>query len=251
LLAQFAIDLERYHLADAYLDDSTAKSSGEDLIAASYAAYGRWQADDVPGALARLEQLATTHPQNLHLRAMLVLAYLEAQEHAAARQQIERMVTLAPYHSDTHIAQAALYLQQSEYLSATLKYRQAFFSAPEQRKGHYALLGARFHLQTNFGLCNDGLEMADLAVRHMPDDAEAWTVLAASRYRCREFDEALGAAETALAYNAGAEAAYYLGAALAGLHDYERARPALIRAADLAPASLWRQRAEQMLLDMP
>jgi Flp pilus assembly protein TadD len=46
---------------------------------------------------------------------------------------------------------------------------------------------------------------------------------------------------------ADAEAAYYLGRALAALGDAVGARQALVQAADAAPASVWRERAERQL----
>ena len=46
---------------------------------------------------------------------------------------------------------------------------------------------------------------------------------------------------------ASAEASYYLGRALAALGDRPAARRALISAADLAPRSLWRERAEAQI----
>lgn len=249
LLGQFFIDLQLYGLAEQQFA-TIAPDSPHALAAASYAAYGRWQADDAVGARMRLSDLVNEYPQNLHVRAMLVLALLAEEEHKAAQEQIDVMIRLAPYHSDTHIAQAAHYIQESEYVSATLKYKQALFSAAEPRQGHYALLAARFHLRMNFSLCNDGIEMADMAVAHMPHHAEAWSVLAASRYHCRDFQGAIGAAETALEHDARAEAAYYLGAAWAALNNAEQARAALIHAANLEPASIWRQRAETMLAEI-
>jgi Flp pilus assembly protein TadD len=69
--------------------------------------------------------------------------------------------------------------------------------------------------------------------------------LARARFGCGDPSGAREAAEQALQQSpASAEATYYLGRALAALGDRPAARLALINAADLAPRSPWRERAE-------
>ena len=89
---------------------------------------------------------------------------------------------------------------------------------------------------------------AEIDARERPDDATTLRVLAACRYYCDQPLAATHAAEMASQAGAGAEAAYYLGLALAALGEQQAAREALIRAADLAPASPLRQRAELALM---
>ena len=107
---------------------------------------------------------------------------------------------------------------------------------------------ARFHLDTALHVCDIGIVAAEESTKLLPDDPRAWVVLAAARLGCGEITGARDAAAQALARApADAEASYYMGRALAILGDRAEARRALIQAADLAPASPWRVRAETQL----
>lgn len=95
------------------------------------------------------------------------------------------------------------------------------------------------------------MPFAETAAAAAPEDPQALTLLAAHRYHCGQFAGAAEAARAARRTGGGPDAFYYLGAALAALGDAEQARSALIRAADLAPASDWRRRAELALGMLP
>lgn len=112
------------------------------------------------------------------------------------------------------------------------------------------MLAAQFHLATTYELCERGLPLAEQAASASADDPVALTTLAAHRYHCGELAGAVAAARAAQAAGSGPAAAYYLGAALAALGDSANARVALIQAADLAPASDWRRRAELVLVTL-
>ncbi len=249
LLGQFYLDQQLSTLARAQFAAIPADSPHA-LVAATQAAYARWQAGQHDDAVAQMEQVAAAHPNNLRIRALLTLTHLAQHEDEAAQQQVQVMRSLAPTHPETAVARAALALHQGDYISATLHYEQAIAGAADARKGAYALIAARFHHDTNYAMCDEGMRRAEMAIQHLPDNAEAWTILAANRYYCRDVAGAVVAARQALDHQAGAEAAYYLGVALADLHQPAAARRALIRAADMAPASVWRTRAEQRLTEL-
>jgi tetratricopeptide (TPR) repeat protein len=155
---------------------------------------------------------------------------------------------MAPRVPDTHLAWAQWYAARHDYIRAADEYRRAFNDAPPDDRGRFALALARFHLDTALRVCEVGYLAAEEAARLLPDDAGAWIALASARLTCGDPAGARAAAERALARSPDdAEANYYLGRALAALGDRSGARRALIQAADLAPASPWRARAETQL----
>jgi Flp pilus assembly protein TadD len=250
-LGQLYLDLGLYSLAEAQF--AKVDSQGpEALTARTYAAYTRWLAGDRRGGLERLEQLVEAYPSEARARTLLALAYTAEDQSEAARAQIDAISKIRPASPETRLAWAGWYAAQRDYLRAAEEYQLAIAQAPAADKGRYALLGANFHLVTTYDLCTAGLSMAELAAQALNQNAAAQTSLAAHRYRCGDLAGAEAAARGALALSpAAADATYYLGAALAGLGDTAQARSELVRAADLAPASLWRSRAEEALAKLP
>jgi hypothetical protein len=249
LLGQIYLGLGLYGLAEgqfARVDPRGADGIG----AAAYAAYTRWRAGDARDGLARLETLVAAHPDDPRARTLLSLAYLTAAAPDEARDQIDAVARLSPGDPDVQLAWASWHAARREYDQAALAYERALALARPAERGRYALAAARFHLATTYELCERGLPLAEESAAALGQDAAAQTVLAAHRYHCGQFAGAAAAARAAQAAGAGPEAAYYLGAALAALGQRGDARAALIRAADLAPASDWRRRAELVLAGM-
>jgi tetratricopeptide (TPR) repeat protein len=155
---------------------------------------------------------------------------------------------MAPRAPDTHLAWAQWYAARHDYITAADEYRRAFNDAPPPERGRYALAMAHFHIDTALHVCDIGIVAAEEAARLLPGEPRAWAALAAVRLNCGDPAGARDAAARALAgAPADAEANYYLGRALAALGERTEARRALIQAADLAPASPWRARAETQL----
>jgi Flp pilus assembly protein TadD len=247
LLGQLYLDAGLYALAAAQFAAVAPRSSSA-LAAATYAAYTRWRAGDHAGGLQRLESLVAAHPDESRARALLALVYLSTNDAPRAHAQLDAMRALAPRAPDTHLAWAQWYAMQHDYLTAAEEYRRALGDASPDERGIYALAMARFHLDTSLQVCEAGRPAAEEATRLLPTDERSWTALAAARFVCDDPAGARTAAERALLYNpSSAEATYYLGRALASLGDRSGARVALVNAADLAPASPWRERAETQL----
>lgn len=247
LLGQLYLALGLYGLAEAQfarVDPAAPEARG----AAAYAAYTRWRAGDVAGGLARLEALVAAYPDDPRARTLLALAYIGTDAGDAAREAIARAAAARPHEPRIELAWASWYAARHEYDQASLAYERALAVAPPVEQGRYALLAAQFHLATTYELCERGLPLAEQAASAAADDPVALTTLAAHRYHCGQF---AGAAAAARAAGSSPEATYYLGAALAALGDRTNARVALIQAADLAPASDWRRRAELALVNLP
>ena len=188
------------------------------------------------------------HPEEPRARALLALTYIAQNDSANARTQLDIIQGMAPQAPDTHLAWGQWYAAQRDYIAAAAAYRQALEDAPLDERGKYALALARFHADTTVELCDQGQLAAEEAVRLLPDTSTAWTTLAITRFRCEDYAGAEAAATRALELDANdIEATYYLGRALALLGDRDAARLALINAADMAPASSWRERAETQL----
>jgi thioredoxin-like negative regulator of GroEL len=249
-IGKLYLDLGLYGLAEEAFAQVPPESPAA-RTAAVYAAYTRWRAGDRRGGLDRLAQIVGERPDDAQARALLALAYLSDNQADAARDQIDTLARQNPNDPEVHLAWANWYAARHEYPQASLEYSLAQSQAPADRRGHYALLGAQFHLATAYDLCAGGMPLAEAAAKALPDDGAAWTALAAHQYYCGQPGDAVASARRAADSGGGAEGAYYLGAALSALGQPGRARSELIRAADLAPASVWRERAETVLARMP
>jgi Tfp pilus assembly protein PilF len=247
LLGQLYLRAKLYGLAEAQFA-AVAPASPIAVAAAAYAAYTRWSAGDHLAGLRRLEELVAAHPSERRARALLALAYLSERNATGAEAQLAIMRAQAPRAPETHLAWAQWYAAQHDYVAAADEFRRALDDAAPEQRGTYALALARFHLDIALDSCAAGLPAAEEAVRALPTDQRAWTTLAGARFGCGDPGGARTAAEQALQRGpANAEATYYLGRALAALGDRKAARLALIGAADLAPRSPWRERAELQL----
>jgi Flp pilus assembly protein TadD len=247
MLGQLYLSAQLYTLAEAQFTSVSADSPSA-VAAAAYAAYTRWRAGDHAEGLRRLQALVGQHPDEPRARALLALAYLTNRQDDSAKAQLEAIQTLAPRAPDTHLAWGQWYATQHDYLAAADAYRRALSDAAPEQRGSYALALARFYVDTTFQICESGRPAAEQAIAALPDDARAWTSAAAARLACGDASGAQQAAARALQQAPGdAEATYYLGRALAALGQRQAARAALVSAADLAPASQWRERAEQQI----
>ena len=249
LLGQFYLDLNLYGMAEAQFARVDPQGPHA-LSAAAYAAYARWRAGDAAAGQTRLLALVAAYPDEPRIRSLLVLAYL-TNDASAARDQLEALSRLSPGNPAVELVWASWYAAQHDYEQASLAYERALKAAAPAEQGSYALVAARFYLATTYELCVLGLPRAELAAHELPDDATALTTVAAQRYYCGQFAGAVAAARTAQQLGAGPEASYYLGTALAALGEREAAKAALLRAADLAPASEWCRRAELALGRLP
>jgi tetratricopeptide (TPR) repeat protein len=247
LLGQLYLGAGLYTLAAAQFA-VIAPNGPAAQAAATYAAYTRWSAGDRAEGRRQLEALVAAWPTDPRARALLALTYLADRDTPRAHAQLDIIRTLAPRAPDTHLAWGQWYAVQHDYLSAAEEYRRALADAPLAERGSYSLTLARFYLDTALSICEVGRPAAEEAARLLPDDAHAWSALAAARFTCGDPSGARSAAEQSLQRSpANAEARYYLGRALAQLGDRVGARMALVSTADLAPASPWRERAEAQL----
>jgi Flp pilus assembly protein TadD len=247
MLGQLYLSAQLYTLAEAQFA-IVAPTSPSARAAAAYAAYTRWRAGDHAEGLRRLQELVERYPDEPRARALLALAYLTNRDDDSAKAQLDVIRTLVPRAPDTHLAWGQWYATQHDYVAAADAYRRALSDASPEQRGGYALALARFYVDTSFQICEAGRTAAEQAIAALPEDPRAWTLASATRLSCGDAAGAQAAAAHALQHDpTNAEATYYLGRALAALGQRRAARAALVSAADLAPATAWRERAEQQI----
>lgn len=245
-LAELFLAVGRYAPAATWFAQ-VPKDGPHALAAAVGSAYAHWRLGDQPTALADLEHLVQTHPEEPRLQAMRALAYLAAERTSEVQALIDQLAAAPATAADAALAQASLAVAQRDYVAASVAYQQAIARSTPARRGAIALLVAQFHLTTAYDLCGPGLIAAEIAVTSFPQSAESWATVAIARQRCSTPESAIAAAQRALALAPRADVAYHLGLARIAQGDRGGARIALIQAADLAPASVWRMRAEAVL----
>lgn len=246
LFGQLALDMGYERLALAFFDQ--AEPAGEHgLAAAIYRAYTHLRLGNRQEGIEQLKQLADAHPDDVRIWSLLTAAYIYTGDLNAAVNSLQRIQ--ASGRSDPAIAliQAKLAFAQRDFVAAADAYEQAVILAPTNERSYYLTLAARFHLDSGFERCTSGLQAAQAAVNISPNDPDALTILAGTRYYCGDLPGALQAADAALEAGAGSEARFYYGLTLSAQGDLDQGRAHLEAVADQAPASVWRQRAETVL----
>ncbi|MDN5270993.1 tetratricopeptide repeat protein [Chloroflexus sp. MS-CIW-1] len=246
LFGQLALDMGYERLALAFFDQ--AEPTGEHgLAAAIYRAYTHLRLGNRQEGIEQLKQLADAHPDDVRIWSLLTAAYIYTGDLNAAVNSLQRIQ--ASGRSDPAIAliQAKLAFAQRDFVAAADAYEQAVILAPTNERSYYLTLAARFHLDSGFERCTSGLQAAQAAVNISPNDPDALTILAGTRYYCGDLPGALQAADAALEAGAGSEARFYYGLTLSAQGDLDQGRAHLEAVADQAPASVWRQRAETVL----
>ncbi len=246
LFGQLALDMGYERLALAFFEQ--VEPSGEHGPAAAiYRAYTHLRLGNRQEGIEQLKQLADAHPDDVRIRSLLTAAYIYTGDLNAAVNSLQGLQ--ASGRSDPVIAliQARLAFAQRDFVAAADAYEQAVILAPTNERSYYLTLAARFHLDSGFERCTSGLQAAQAAVNISPNDPDALTILAGTRYYCGDLPGALQAADAALKAGAGTEARFYYGLTLNAQGDIDQGRAHLEAVADQAPASVWRQRAETAL----
>jgi tetratricopeptide (TPR) repeat protein len=246
-LGQYYVSQGFYRLAEEQFTRAAAGDPDALLAATAYAAYNDWRQGAAEDGLTRLEAQVAANPDDTRAQTLLAMIAISRDAGIDQATQIAMLEQLDPELPDTRLAWAGWYTSQREYALAADAYTQAVGRATEQERGRYALIAARFHLATRFALCERGLPLAESAHLADSNNHDATLVLAAHLYHCERYQEAVTVARQAFDQRNNPEAAYYLGAALAFTGNYPDAREALLASADLAPASIWRVRAEEIL----
>lgn len=209
----------------------------------------RWHLGERNRALARLKEAITLYPQSAAL--LRLLALLQVEQHSpAAVETLALAERLDPVAPDNAVVRAALKRAEHDYEAAAQAYEEAIALAEPEQQALYHLHAARFYHGTTWQQCEAGLTHARQAVAGLDDDAEAWMLLSEMLLRCGQPAEALAAGDQLARRWPDEPAGHFIrGSALLSLNRHDEGREALLLAADLAPTSSWRTRAEVFLSD--
>lgn len=247
LLGQTYLELAWYPLAELQFA-AIPESSPLWFSAVSYLAYTQWQIGASDESISQLSKLMESYPEDPRPRALLALIQLSASQEDEARIQLNLVRTMAPYEPDTFLAWAQWHSVKREYTQAAQAYENARTRAAPAERLKYSIAQIRFHLNTNTSVCSTALQVAEEAATLEQQNSDVWTLLAQVQLACKQTQQALYSSQQALRLNnKHAEAYFYQGEALISLKQRDAARASLIQAANLAPSSIWRNRAEELL----
>lgn len=247
LLGQQLLDLDLLPLAIATFEQVPIDAPGRPL-AEAHAAYARWQIGQTAAATTQLRELVARYPQEPLIATLYATIAINAGNLDDASAVLDAAEARAPLDPAIVLVRSDLLVARREYPQAIVERRRARDIARPEVRGRYALALAEQHLSLTYRVCDSGVAAAREATTSAATNPNAWQQLAAMLYHCRSYKQAADAAQRGLALAPHDPALhFFLGAALWEDRDREAGRPHLIAAADLAPASEWRKRAEQLL----
>lgn len=247
LLGQYLLDRGLNRLAiNAF--ERMPSAAPESVIATAYAAYARWQLGETAIATAQLRELATANPAVPVVATLYATVALRTNDLEAANRALDAAEARNPLDPAIALVRSDVFAARREYVRALAERRRARDLARADARGRYALALAQAYFDTTRDLCRAGQTAAQEATAIAPNDPAAWQTLAEARYHCRAYDQAADAAQRGLQIVPDSAALeFFLGASLWERGRREAARSHLLRAADLAPQSEWRTRAETLL----
>lgn len=247
LIGQQLLDLDLLRLAIATFEQVPIDAP-RDPLAEAHAAYARWQLGQTSAATTQLRELVTQYPQEPLIATLYATIAINASNLDQAATVLDAAEARAPLDPAIVLVRSDLLVARRLYPEAIAERRRARDIARPEVRGRYALALAEQHLSLTYRVCDSGIDAASEATTIAAADPQAWQLLASMYYHCRSYKQAAEAAQRGLALAPNDPALrFFLGAALWEDRDRESGRPHLIAAADLAPASEWRKRAEQTL----
>lgn len=248
LLGQQLLHLELYRLAIVRFEQIEDGSVETLALAGAATAYARWQLGQQTAATAQLQELAGAIPDSPAVATLYATAAIQAGQLDAADLALNVAEARDPLDPALALVRADVLIGRREYARAIEELRRARDIARPEVRGRYALALSNQHLRLTYDLCGGGISAARDATTIAPRDPAAWQSLAAALYHCRAYEEAVSVARSGLEHAPDhAALRFFLGAALWASDRRDEARPQLLAASDLAPASEWRIRAEQLL----
>ncbi len=231
-----------------YALEAVAGEAVQDPTLRAYLGYARFLAGREPEGLHDLHQaiLADGSPLPHHL---LARAYLAKGWGEAARGELLRAQRLDPTNPAIllDLAQAEQLLGDYAAASDRLTEAVALAQGPEEKQ-LYALVRARFHLESGWDLCGRGLTAAQTLDRLASGWAAALRVRGGILAGCERSDQAIGILQEALRLNPDSAEGYaLLGYAYLALGDREAAARSFLQAANREPASRWSRQAREWL----
>ncbi len=247
LRGQHLLNAALWQLAIAHFDH-LAQFHPDDPRPRAYGAYARYQMGERRAATDALRVLHRRFPSDPLVATLRATLALHAGEPATAAAIVDRAAKKQPLDPALALVRSDVLVAQRRYADALAERRRARDIAPAAQRGRYALALAQHHLDLAYNLCGYGVTAAQEVTALAPTNRQAWQIMAAVHYHCGRYTDAIAAAQQGLVHAPDEPALhFFLGSALWEAKQHDDARHHLIRAADLAPNSLWRERAEDIL----
>lgn len=247
LLGQQLLALDLLPLAIATFEQVPIDAPNRPL-AEAHAAYARWRLGQVSAATTQLRDLVARYPQVPPIATMYATIAINAGDLDSAAAVLDAAEARHPLDPAIVLVRSDLLVARREYPQAIAERRRARDIARPEARGRYALALAEQHLSLTFRVCDSGVAAAREATTIAAADPRSWQMLASTLYHCRSYRESAEAAAQGLSLAPNDPALHFFrGAALWEAGDRVAGRPHLIAAADRAPGSEWRRRAEQTL----
>ncbi|MDP9312817.1 MAG: hypothetical protein M3R24_18340 [Chloroflexota bacterium] len=247
LLGQQLLDLGLPRLAIVHFEQ-VPDTAPEAVLARAYAAMARWQLGQKDAAAEQLRELAVYLPQDPAVATLYASIARERGELDAADKALAAAEAVHPLDPAIMVVRSDILVDRHAYAEAIAERRRALALARPEVRARYALALAQLHLDLTYQLCDAGIAAARQATTLAPADGMAWQLLAAVLYHCGDYHGTAEAARSGLAVMPDHTALlFYLGAGQWASGERQSGAANLRAAANLAPASEWRRRAEALL----
>ncbi len=225
--------------------DQVPPSSELASRAADEAARLEWINGDSAAALLRLQHAIEQFPNVPALRRTQAVIAVSADQLDLAQSALSAAVLAEGWSADNLIAGANVAAAQQDFNAAAAAYATAIELAEDP--GEYQVQAANFYISVPLRVCSEARDYANQALGSAVDRT-ARLLAGQLAVRCNDPTAALSVTAP-LADDALADPAvgYVRGAALWQLGEHEQGYRLLAAVCDLAPRSLWRQQAEQII----
>lgn len=247
LLGQQLLALDLHHLAIARFE-GVPPDAPRVVLARAHAAVTRWELGQKDTAVEQLRELVEYAPHNPAVATMFATVALYRGQLDAASAALDVAEGWNPLDPAIMVVRSDVLVARHDFPGAVAERRRAFEVARPAFRGRYARALAELHLRLTYQLCEAGADAARTATLLEPSAVESWRLLGSIVYHCRDFAGAADAARRGLQVAPNdAELEFWLGAALWESGQRRGGTVHLRNAADFAPSSEWRRRAEEIL----
>jgi tetratricopeptide (TPR) repeat protein len=233
----------------AFLLEQIAHLAENDMRVLAYLGYARFSVGQEKEGLRNLHTSLVWAADDPLPHLLVARAYLERGWYRAAVNELLRAVATSPGDPVILADLAEAYRQEGDYEQAAHWFKEAVsYRTGTDEEPVYRLMWARFHQESGWDICGDGLVAAESLARLTPEWPVALRIQGAILARCGFAAEAVAVLDQATKLDPNsAEGFDSLGLAYLALGSEAAARGAFRRAANQEPASRWSRHARSWL----
>ena len=233
----------------AWLLQEAVALAPDNVPALASLGWARFSAGQEQPGLRQLHAALIRAPRDPLVHQLLARAYVGRGWARAARHELERALELSPDDPVILLDLARAAQAAGDYGEAGRRIEEAYGKSVGTGKTPlYALLRARFYLDSGWSLCEQGKSAAEALPLFMPDAGEAWRIQGSVLVGCGRPGEAVVALEKAIGLDPPSAEGYdALGLAYLALGQREAAGQAFLEAAAREPWSRWSRHAREWL----